>query len=78
VVSLNEYAVTDKTSTGYQPWRKKSEENMKAWEEAVKGYQEDSLPISTIVRWLQTEKKCPLSDSTIRGQLKSSLTQIDG
>jgi len=56
VVSLNEYAVTDKTSTGYQPWRKKSEENMKAWEEAVKGYQEDSLPISTIVRWLQTEK----------------------
>ena len=78
MVSLNEYAVTDKTSTGYQPWRKKSEENMKAWEEAVKGYQEHSLPISTIVRWLQTEKKCPLSDSTIRGQLKSSLTQIDG
>jgi hypothetical protein len=31
VVSLNDYAITDRTSTGYQPWRKKSDENMKAW-----------------------------------------------
>ena len=78
MVTLNEYAKTDKVSTGYQPWRKKSEENRKAWEEAVKGYQVDNLPISTIVRWLQSEKNCPLSDSTIRGQLKATLTQTDG
>jgi len=78
VVTLNEYAKTDKTITGYQPWRKKSEENKKAWAEAVRGYQQDNLPISTIVRWLQSEKNCPLSDSTIRGQLKATLTQTDG
>lgn len=78
MVSLNNYAITDRTSTGYQPWRKKSEANMKAWEEAVEGYQKDNLPISTIVRWLQSEKDCPLSDSTIRGQLKATLTQTDG
>lgn len=78
MVSLNEYAKSDKTSTGYQPWRKKSEENMKAWEEAVAGYQSGEHSISTIVRWLQSHRNCPLSDSTIRGQLKATLTQPDG
>ena len=73
MVSLNEYAKTDKVSTGYQPWREKSEENAKAWAEAVEGFKSQNLSISTIVRWLQQHKNCPLSDSTIRGQLKASL-----
>lgn len=78
MTSLTDYAKEDKTSTGYKPWREKSEENKKAWEEAVNGYKVEGLPISTIVRWLQKHKGCPLSDSTIRGQLKSTLTQVDG
>ena len=78
MVSLNEYAKTDKVSTGYKPWREKSPENAEAWAEAVKGYRQENLPISTIVRWLQSHKNCPLSDSTIRGQLKATLTQTDG
>ena len=70
--SLNEYAQTENIKTGYKAWRDKSPENQQAWKEAVEGFRSGLSP-STVARWLQDEKDCPLTDNTIRNQLKDAI-----
>jgi|TARA_B100001059_G_scaffold231557_1_gene267579 hypothetical protein len=70
VKSLDDFAKNDHVRTGYTAWKDKNEANKKAFEEAVKGYK-SGLPASMIARWLQKEKGCPLSEHTIREQLKT-------
>tara|TARA_B100001996_G_scaffold204777_1_gene156863 strand:- start:982 stop:1215 length:234 start_codon:yes stop_codon:yes gene_type:complete len=72
--SLIDYAKSDKEAkikTGYTAWREKKD-NQKAWDEAVEGYKSGLSP-STVARWLQNEKGCPLTDNTIRNQLKDAV-----
>ena len=47
-------------------------ENQEAWLEALEGYKSGLSP-STVARWLQNEKGCPLTDNTIRNQLKDAV-----
>ena len=70
--SLNEYAKSEDIKTGYTAWRDKSPENQKAWLEALEGFKSGLSP-STVARWLQNEKGCPLTDNTIRNQLKDAI-----
>ena len=70
--SLNEYPQTENIKTGYKAWRDKSPENQQAWKEAVEGFRSGLSP-STVSRWLQDEKDCPLTDNTIRNQLKDAI-----
>jgi len=72
MTSLVEYAKSEKITTGYKAWRDKSPENKKSWEEALEGYRSGLSP-STVARWLQNEKDCPLTDNTIRNQLKDAV-----
>ena len=46
-------------------------DNKKAWDEALAGYK-SGISASVIYRWLQEEKNCPLTDSTVRNQLINS------
>ena len=68
--SLKEFADKDIVKTGYKAWKDKTPVNRKAFDEAVEGFK-SGLPASMIARWLQQEKGCPLSEHTIREQLKS-------
>ena len=70
--SLNEYAKSEDVKTGYTAWRDKSQENHQAWLEAVEGFKSGLSP-ATVARWLQDEKGCPLTDNTIRNQLKDAV-----
>jgi hypothetical protein len=72
VESLTDYAKNDSVSTGYTAWRDKSPENQKMWREAVDGYKNGIMP-SVIIRWLRDEKGCPLTDNTLRNQLKDAV-----
>ena len=72
MTSLNEYANSENIKTGYTAWRDKSPENQKAWQEALEGFRSGLSP-STVARWLQDEKGCPLTDNTIRNQLKDAV-----
>jgi len=67
-MSLSEYAKTDSVKTGYTAWKDLNSDNKKAWEEALSGYK-SGIPASVVYRWLQEEKNCPLTDSTVRNQL---------
>jgi hypothetical protein len=67
-MSLSEYAKTDSVKTGYTAWKDLNNDNKKAWEEALAGYK-SGIPASVVYRWLQEEKNCPLTDSTVRNQL---------
>ena len=69
--SLKNFAKSDPTSVGYTPWRKKSPQNEKLWNEAVTGYM-DGITASTIARWLQNEHDCPLSTAHSRHALKEA------
>tara|TARA_Y100001963_G_scaffold159936_1_gene266312 strand:+ start:570 stop:797 length:228 start_codon:yes stop_codon:yes gene_type:complete len=75
VSTLNEFAKNDNTKTGYKGWKELTPENQEAWAEAIEGYQ-SGIGISTIVRWLQKDKDCPLTSSTIRSQLKASIEHV--
>lgn len=68
MATLNEFAKTNTTRSGYKAWRDKTPENTKAWKEAVDGFK-SGLAISVIVKWLKSEHGCPLSYHTIRTQL---------
>jgi hypothetical protein len=70
VDSLKNFAQKDSVRTGYVGWKDKTPENRKAFDEAVEGYK-SGLSASMIARWLQQEKGCPLSEHTIREQLKT-------
>ncbi len=72
MTSLIDYAKTEKIKTGYIAWRDKSPENQEAWLEALEGFKSGLSP-STVARWLQNEKGCPLTDNTIRNQLKDAI-----
>lgn len=72
MTSLIDYAKTEEIKTGYKAWRDKSPENQQAWKEALEGFRSGLSP-STVARWLQSEKGCPLTDNTIRNQLKDAL-----
>tara|TARA_Y100000996_G_scaffold44721_1_gene30909 strand:+ start:2643 stop:2864 length:222 start_codon:yes stop_codon:yes gene_type:complete len=69
-MSLAEYAKKDSVKTGYTAWKDLNNDNQKAWEEALAGYK-SGIPASVVYRWLQEEKNCPLTDSTVRNQLIS-------
>jgi hypothetical protein len=69
-VTLAEYAKSDSVKTGYTAWKDKSEENRKAWQEAIDGYT-SGLSASVVYRWLVDKKNCPLTESTVRNQLIS-------
>lgn len=71
MANLAEFAKKDTIKTGYTPWREKSVENAKAWQEAVDGFK-SGIPASVIGRWLKQEKNCPLTDATIRKALIAS------
>ena len=71
--SLKSFAQSDPTTVGYTPWRKKSAQNQKIWDEAVAGYK-DGFTASTIARWLQNEHECPLSMDHIRHALKQAVS----
>jgi|TARA_B100000927_G_scaffold291468_1_gene293846 ferric-dicitrate binding protein FerR (iron transport regulator) len=68
MATLNEFAKKNNTRSGYAAWREKTPENQQAWKEAVEGFK-SGLAISVIVKWLKSEKNCPLSYHTIRTQL---------
>tara|TARA_B100001996_G_C18305294_1_gene456326 strand:+ start:37 stop:264 length:228 start_codon:yes stop_codon:yes gene_type:complete len=70
--SLIDYAQSEEIKTGYTAWRDKSPENREAWNEAIEGYKSGLSP-STVARWLKDEKQCPLTDNTIRNQLKDAV-----
>ena len=72
MTSLNEYAKSEDIKTGYTAWRDKSPENQQAWLEAIEGFRSGLSP-STVARWLQNEKGCPLTENTIRNQLKDAV-----
>ena len=72
MTSLIDYAKSEKITTGYKAWRDKSPENQEAWLEALEGYKSGLSP-STVARWLQNETGCPLTDNTIRNQLKDAV-----
>ena len=69
-MSLAEYAKKDSVKTGYTALKDLNNDNQKAWEEALAGYK-SGIPASVVYRWLQEEKNCPLTDSTVRNQLIS-------
>ena len=70
--SLKDFAANDPTTVGYTPWRAKSKENEKLWNEAVEGFRA-GVTASTIARWLQNEHSCPLSTDHIRHALKEAV-----
>lgn len=69
--NLKEFAAKDPTTVGYTPWRLKSKDNEKLWNEAVDGFKA-GINASTVARWLQNEHKCPLSTDHIRHALKEA------
>lgn len=69
-MDLVSFAKANPSKTGYQAWREKSPENKEAWAEALEGYRNGLSP-SVIARWLKDEKACPLTENTIRNQLKT-------
>ena len=72
MTSLSDYATSEGVKTGYTAWRDKSPENQQAWLEAIEGFRSGLSP-STVARWLQNEKGCPLTENTIRNQLKDAV-----
>jgi hypothetical protein len=70
-MSLADYAKKDDVKTGYTAWKDLNDDNKKAWDEALAGYK-SGISASVIYRWLQEEKNCPLTDSTVRNQLINS------
>ncbi len=72
MTSLIDYAKSEGVKTGYTAWRDKSPENQQAWLEAIEGFRSGLSP-STVARWLQNEKGCPLTENTIRNQLKDAV-----
>ena len=69
--SLEEYAKDEKSQSNRVAWREKTQENAEAWKEALEGI-DKGYAISTVARWLQVEKDCPLSIHTLRHQLKDT------
>ena len=72
MTSLIDYAKNSNLKTGYTAWRDKSPENQEAWKEALEGFRNGVAP-STVWRWLRDEKGCPLTENTVRNQLKDAV-----
>ena len=75
--SLDEFAKADQTKSNRVAWRERTEDNSKAWEEALAGV-DKGYSLSVISRWLQKEKQCPLSIHTLRHQLRETYDAKSG
>ena len=70
-MTLENFAAEEYSQSNRVAWRDKTPENQQAWEEALQGI-DKGYAISTVARWLQVEKNCPLSIHTLRHQLKDT------
>mgnify|MGYP003121588034 FL=1 len=70
-MTLENFAAEEHSQSNRVAWREKTPENIESWEEALSGI-DKGYAISTVARWLQVEKNCPLSIHTLRHQLKDT------
>tara|TARA_Y100001937_G_scaffold54716_1_gene75409 strand:+ start:473 stop:703 length:231 start_codon:yes stop_codon:yes gene_type:complete len=70
-MTLENFAAEEHSQSNRVAWREKTAENAEAWKEALEGI-DKGYAISTVARWLQVEKNCPLSIHTLRHQLKDT------
>ena len=71
-MSLENFAAAEHSQSNRVAWREKTQENAEAWKEALEGFRNGVAP-STVWRWLRDEKGCPLTENTVRNQLKDAV-----